>query len=178
MTDMDAVLNSIRRSFSLLWDEYGFNLNELKPRDGYRDNGYEVCFENGICKLVFISEGGSLDEIYVRTKKSPYFGRGLKYLTRLFTNQEPQKYERRSANEAEYFDRIAEYVGQLLPDILNLVENPEKFKETVESFEAMKKSEPITVEMIRAERARLHSLGLDSSLGAAMENLQKRDKHE
>jgi hypothetical protein len=99
-------------------------------------------------------------------------------LTSLFTNKEPKKYDRPSVNEDEFFDRIVEYIGPIIPDILELVETPGKFKETVESLETINKSEPITIEMIRTERARLHSLGLDSSLGAAMANLQKGDKNE
>jgi len=178
MTDIYVVLTSIRKNFSFLWDEFEFNLSELKPRDGYRNSGYEIHFENKWCKLVFMSEGGVLDEIYIRTKNPPYFGRGLKHMTRLLTNREPKSFFLVSATDDEFFGSIAEYVRPILPEILELAKTPGVFKEMIEAAEATKKSEPITIEMIRAERARLHSLGLDSSLGAAMENLRKRDKHE
>ena len=178
MTDIYVVLSCIRKSFSFLWDEFGFNLSELKPRDGYRNNGYEIQFENEWCKLVFMSEGGALDEIYMRTKNLPYFGRGLKHMTGLLTDREPKSFIRVREGDDEFFSSIAEYVQPTLLEILELAKTPGAFKEMIEAVEATNKSEPITMEMIRAERARLHALGLDSSLGAAMENLQKRDKHE
>ena len=177
MADISVVLNSIRRSFSFLWDEYGFNLTELKPTEGYRFNGYEICFENEFSKIVCMSESGLLDEIYIRTKQLPYFGRGLKYLTKLLTQKDYDKFHRaRTTDEA--FDHVAAYIQPIAPDVINLAQTPTLFKETIETLESLKKSEPITLDVIRAERERLDLLGLDSSLGAALENLQKRGGHE
>ena len=124
-----------------------------------------------------MSEGGLLDEIYIRTKQLPYFGRGLKYLTKLLTQKDFDKSHRsRTTNEA--FDYVAAYIQPIVPDIINLAQTPPLFKETIETLEVLKKSEPITLDLICAERERLSFLGLDFSLGAALENLQKRGRHE
>jgi hypothetical protein len=178
MADMFVVLSDIRRNFSFLWDDFGFRLAELKPRDGYRNSGYEVFLENEYCKLLFMSEGGILEEIYVRTKQSPYFGRGLERLTSLLTGKELKSFYLTRTAEDEYFQSIASYIRSVLPEIMDMVKTPAIFKETIETLEATRKSEPITIEAIRAERARLDALGLDSSLGAAIENLRKRGKNE
>ena len=52
------------------------------------------------------------------------------------------------------------------------------FEKRLKELEEAARSNPITIEMIRAKRACLHALGLDSSLSAAMANLPKRAKHE
>jgi hypothetical protein len=177
MTDIGVVLNSIRNSFSYLWSEYGFKLTELKPTEGYRFNGYEICLENEFSKIVFMSESGLLDEIYIRTKQLPYFGRGLKYLTKLLTQKDYDKFHR-SRTTDEAFGYVATYIQPIVSDIINLAQTPTLFKETIETLESLKKSEQITLDMIRAERERLSFLGADSSLGAALENLQQRGRHE
>jgi hypothetical protein len=178
MADIELVLNCIRKSFSFLWEDFSFSSFEVKPREGYRNSGYEVSLENQYCTLVFASEGGILDEIYIRTKNLPYFGRGLKHLTKLLTNNEMKSFYLVTATDSEYFDTLARYIRPTLPEILEMAKTPKLFKDTVETLENASKSRSITVEAIRAERARLHSLGLDSSLGAAMENLRKRGKDE
>jgi hypothetical protein len=178
MADTLVVLSNIRRSFSFLWEEFGFGLTELKPRADHLNHGYEACVENESCKLVFMSEGAWLDEIYIRTKEPPYFGRGLKRLTRLLTGRKPKSFYLVKAEVHEIFDSIAEYIQPTLHEMLELAKTPTLFDERLKELEAAARSNQITVEMIRAERARLHALGLDSSLGAAMANLQKRDKHE
>ena len=52
------------------------------------------------------------------------------------------------------------------------------FETRLKELEEAARSNPITIEMVRAERVRLHALELDSSLGAAMANLRKKDKYE
>jgi hypothetical protein len=178
MTDIHIVLTCIRKSFSFLWDDFEFHLTQLKPRDGYRNSGYEIRLENEYSELVFLSEMGVLDEAYIRTKGLPHFGRGLKRLTKLLTGEEAKSFFTTKVTDEEYFDSIAGYIRPVLPQVLELVKTPALFKETIEALESSRKSNPITVEMIRSERARLHSLGLDSSLGAAVENLRKRGKNE
>lgn len=178
MTDINLILTCIRKSFSFFWDDYGFHLTQLKPRDGHRNSGYEVRLENEYSELVFSSEMGVLDEIYIRTKGLPYFGRGLKRLTKLLTGNEPKSFFMVNVTDEEFFDSVASYIQPVLAEVLDLVKTPARFQDTIETLESAKKSGVITVEMIRAERARLHSLGVDSSLGAAMENLQKRGKSE
>jgi hypothetical protein len=178
MTDLYVALNCIRNSFAFLWEDFSFSAFELKPREGDRNSGYEVSLENECCTLVFSSEGGILEEIYIRTKKLPYFGRGLKHLTKLLRNHEMKSFYLVPVTDKEYFDTIAQYIRPTLSEILEMAKTPKLFKETIETLESASKSQSITVEPINAERAHLHSLGLDSSLGAAMENLRKRGRDE
>jgi len=68
MNEINDVLVSMRKSFSFLWDQYGFKFVGLMPKSGYHDYGYFAQLENEWCKLAFQSESGYLEDIGVVPK--------------------------------------------------------------------------------------------------------------
>jgi hypothetical protein len=158
-----------------LWDEYDFKLVSLTPKYGYRDSGYFVQIENDWCLIAFQSESGYLDDIGVVPKGGSSNGEFLSHWAFLTTKEEKLSATPYSAENV--FNSFAEFGRPYLHEMLELAKNPALFEQRLNELRKGMKSN-ITIDMIRAERARLHSLGLDSSLGAAMENLRKRGKDE
>lgn len=177
MISTDDILISIRKSFSFLWDEHGFKLVGLMPKSGYRDFGYFVQLENEWCRLAFHAESGYLEDISIVTKGEKSVGEFVRRWAFLLIGEEKKKSQLPYTVE-NIFDGFAEFAHPYLLEMLELAKNPALFEQRLKDLKEASRSNRITIEMIRAERARLYSLGLDSSLGAAMENLRKRDKHE
>ncbi len=177
MNEIIDVLVNMRKSFSFLWDEYGFKLVGFKPRSAPRDSGYYAQLENEWCKVAFHSESGYLDDIGVVPKGIFSDGEFVRRWALLSTGEEEKRLQL-SYTAENVFNSFAEFAHPYLLEMLELAKNPPLFEQRLKELKEAPRSNPITIEMIRAERARLHSLGLDSSLGAAMENLRKRDKHE
>ena len=177
MNEINDVLISMRKSFTFLWDEYGFKLVGLMPKSGYRDSGYFAQLENEWCLVAFQSESGFLENIGVVPKGGSSEGEFVSNWALLSTGEEEKPLQAPYTAE-NVFNNFAEFAHPYLLEMLELAKNPSLFEQTLKELNEASRSGKITVEMIRAERARLHSLGLDSSLGAAMENLQKRGKHE
>ncbi len=177
MNEINDVLISIRKSFSFLWDKYGFKFVGLMPKSGYHDYGYFAQLENEWCKLSFQSESGYLEDIGIVPKGASSAGEFVSRWALLSTGEEEKRLELPYTAE-NVFNNFAEFARPYLLEMLELAKTPILFEKRLKELEESARSNPITIEMIRAERARLHSLGLDSSLGAAMANLRKRDKHE
>lgn len=147
------------------------------PKSGYRDSGYYVRLENNWCAVVFQSESGYLENISVIAKDDESIGEFVSHWAFLTTGEEVKHIQ--SAYTAEnIFDHYADFSIPYLREMLKLIQTPALFNERLAELEAADSSKKITVDMIRTERARLHSLGLDSSLGAAMANLRKGNKDE
>jgi len=176
MNEMNEVLVSMRKSFSFLWDEYGVKFMELMPKSGYRDSGYFVRLENEWCIVTFQSESGYLENIGVAFKDDASVGEFVSHWAFLSTGEKRKRLQLPHTAE-NVFNHFAEFATPYLREMLELIRTPVLFKERLNELETAIGSKKITIEMIRAERARLHSLGLDSSLGVAMENLRKRAKH-
>jgi len=177
MNEMNEILVSMRKSFAFLWDEYGFKLFGLMPKSGYRDSGYFAQLENKWCRLAFHAESGYLEDISIVTKGEKSVGEFVRRWAFLLIGEE-KKQSQLPYTAENVFDSFAEFAHPYLLEMLELAKNPALFEQRLKDLKEAARSNRITIEMIRTERARLHSLGLDSSLGAAMENLQKRDKHE
>jgi hypothetical protein len=56
--------------------------------------------------------------------------------------------------------------------LIDLFKSPEDFDRKLQHYRNLYKDEQITVEKLRAERVRLHALGKDSSVEAAIANLR------
>ena len=177
MNEIAEILVAMRKSFSFLWDDYRFKLVGLMPKSGYHDSGYFAQVENEWCLVAFQSETGYLDNISVVPHGKVSRGEFVRRWARLSSGEEkePSKSPHTPENALNSF---AEFARPYLVEMVELAKDPSAFEQRLKELRAVDRSNPITVEMIRAERARLHSLGLDSSLGAAMENLRKRGKDE
>ncbi|HKZ39869.1 MAG TPA: hypothetical protein VJ044_02850 [Candidatus Hodarchaeales archaeon] len=177
MMTVDDILVGIRKSFSFLWEEYGFKFVGLMPTSGYHDYGYFAELENDWCKLAFQSESGYLEDICIVPKGVSSAGEFVSRWALLSTGVERKRLQvpYTAENVLNNFD---EFARPYLLEMLELAKTPELFEKRLKELEDAARSNPITTEMIRAERARLHALGLDSSLSAAVANLRKRDKYE
>jgi hypothetical protein len=175
MHKIEENLIKIRKSFSFLWDEDGFRLVGLMPNYGYQDSGYFVQIENDWCLIAFQSESGYLDDIGVVPKGGSSNGEFVSRWAFLTTKEE--KLSATPYTAENVFNSFAEFGRPYLHEMLELAKSPDLFEQRLNELRKGVKS-PITIDNIRAERAHLHSLGLDSSLGAAMENLRKRGRDE
>ena len=177
MMTVDDILVGIRKSFSFLWEEYGFKFVGLMPKSGYHDYGYFAQLENDWCKLAFQSESGYLEDICIVPKGVSSAGGFVSRWALLSTGVERKRLQvpYSAENVLNDFD---EFARPYLLEMLELAKTPVLFKKRLKELEEAAGSNPITIEIVRAERARLHALELDSSLGAAMAHLRKRAKHE
>lgn len=175
MENIYTILSSIRKSFSFLWDDYGLKLIELVPKSKYHDSGYYAQLENNWCIVTFQSESGYWENIGVASKDDISVGEFVDRWAFLSTKEKMTRLQQPYTVE-NVFKHFSEFATPYLREMLELLQNPMAFKDRLKELGVAADSTLITIEMIRAERARLHSLGLDSSLGAAMANLQKGDK--
>jgi hypothetical protein len=174
MIGTDDILISMRKIFSFLWDEYDFKFVGLMPKSRYHDHGYSAELENDWCKLVFQFKSDDLEDIYVAPKGFSSFGGLLSHWAMLSARDIRRRPQSPTAESV--LNSFAEFAHPYLLEMLELAKTPRLFEERLKELEEA--STLITIEMIRVERARLHSFGLDSSLGAAMKNLHKRVSHE
>jgi len=174
MIGIDDILISMRRSFSFLWDGYDFKFVGLMPKSGSRDHGYSAELENDRCKLVFQFKSDDLEDIYVAPKGAPSVGELVSHWA-LLSARDIRRRTRFPTAES-VLDSFAEFARPYLLEMLELAKTPGLFEEKLKELEEA--SNLITIEMIRAERARLHALGLDSSLSTAMKNIHKRVSRE
>ena len=177
MMTVDDILVGMRKSFSFLWEEYGFQFVGIMPTSGYHDYGYFAELENDWCKLAFQSESGYLEDIGIVPKGVSSAGEFVSRWALLSTGVERKRLQvpYTAENVLNNFD---EFARPYLLEMLELAKTPVLFEKRLKELEEAAGSNPITIEIVRAERARLHALELDSSLGAAMAHLRKRAKHE
>lgn len=158
IADTYMVLINMRKSFSFLWDEYGFKLVGLMPRSGYRDSGYFAQLENEWCLVAFQSESGFLENIGVVPKGGSSEGEFVGRWALLSTGEKEKPLQRPYTDE-NVFNSFAEFAHPYLVEMLELAKNPTLFEQRLKGLKEVSSSNKITIEMIRAERARLHHLG-------------------
>jgi hypothetical protein len=172
MMTVDDILVGMRKSFSFLWEEYGFKFVGLMPTSGYHDYGYFAELENEWCKLVFQSENGCLEDICIVPKGVSSAGEFVSRWALLSTGVERKRLQvpYTAENVLNNFD---EFARPYLLEMLELAKTPVLFEKRLKELEEAARSNPITIEMVRAERACLHLPRLDSSPGVAVANLRK-----
>jgi len=174
MISIDDILISIRKSFSFLWDEYDFKLAGFMPKSEPLGHDYFVELENDRCKLVFQFIGDDVEDIYVAPKGGSSV-RGFVCDWALMSAKDIRRRTQIPTAES-VLNSFAEFARPYLLEMLEFARTPGLFEEKLKALEETSKI--VTIEMIRVERARLHALGLDSSLSAAMKNIHKRVSHE
>jgi hypothetical protein len=179
---LDNELERIHEKFSFLWKDYHLHVKYLTRDYGMYYRGYIIGLENDVCKLVFEKETESPVEsiaINVGKKISPFAPPNYSYFAKdgwyplvgiiyWLSGVECERHK----NADEDLVNVSQYLGLHIEKVLDLFKSPDEFDRKLEHYRNLYKENQITVEKIREERARLHALGLDSSLEAAIANLR------
>jgi hypothetical protein len=175
---IDNEIERLYNKLPFLWKDYGFHVKYLTRSYGMYNGGFLIGLENNFCKLVFERETNSIvDPIgdYVGTKLAPfktpnydYFAKdGWYSLTGLIYWLSGIEYES-DENVDKDLDNMSQYIKVYMDRVIDLFKVPNEFDQKVQYYRNLYKGNQITLEKIRAERARLQSLGQDSSLEAAI----------
>jgi hypothetical protein len=183
---LDNELLRLYRKFPYLWENYGFHVKYFTRDYGMYSRGFVIGLENDLCKLVFEKETNSQVEPirdYVGTKSAPFIPPNYSYFA---------EYGWHSLNGLLYWlsgveyeddrdvdkdlDNLSQYVRLHIDKVLELFQDPDNFESKLAYYQNLHKGKQITVEMIKQERARLHALGQDSSLEAAITSLRRGQK--
>jgi hypothetical protein len=181
-TRFDHELERLYKKFSFLWKSYGFHMKYFTRSYGVYHRGFIIGLENDVCKLVFEKETNSSTEpirdhvgskiALFRPPDDAYFAKygwysfsGLIYWLTGVQYESDQNVEKDLHN-------LSQYTQIYIENLLELFKHPTEFDSKLQYYRNLHKDNQITIEKIRAERARLHSLGQDSSLEAAIKNLR------
>jgi hypothetical protein len=148
--------------------------------------GFIIGLENDSCRLVFAKETNSpsqsIAEYIGRTSASFKLNNsdyslqdGWYPLTGFILWLTGIEYEYDKIVDQD-LENVSQYLKPHMDKLLDLFKSPEDFDKKSEYYRNLNKENQITVEKIRAERARLQALGQDSSLEAAINNLRRGQK--
>ncbi len=179
---LDNELERLYKKLPFLWKTYGFHVKYLKRDYGMYHRGFIIGLENDLCKLIFEKETNSQVEPikdYVGIKLAlfapPNFSYYAKYgwysLTGLIYWLSNVQYEADKDVDRD-LENLSQYLQLHMDKLLDLFKDPTEFDKKMEHLRNQNKENQITVEMIKAERARLQALGQDSSLEAAIASLR------
>jgi hypothetical protein len=179
---LDDELERISKKFPYLWRDNGFHVVFFTRDYGLYYGGFIIGMENDICRLVFEKETNSPVEsiaINVGKKQSLFAPPNYSYfaedgwfsLTGLIYWLSGVECER-DDNVDKDLEYVSQYTKLYIEKLLELFRAPDKFDEKLQYFRNLYKENQITVDKIREERARLHALGQDSSLEAAIASLR------
>lgn len=179
---LDNEIKRIQKNFLFLWKDYGFHIAFFTRDYGMYYKGFIIGLENNICKLVFTKETNSINEPiaeYIgglgasfKLNHSDFsLQDGWYALTGLTFWTTGIEYEF-SKNVDEDLQNVSKYLELHMDRLLDLFKEPSEFDKKLDHFRNLNKENQITVEKIKAERARLHALGKDSSLEAAIASLR------
>ena len=179
---LDNELQRLHKKLPYLWEEYGFRVKYLTRSYGMYHRGFVIGLEIDVCILVFDKETNSQVEPineYVGKKHSlfappnhDYFSKdGWYSLTGLIFWLTDARCESISDVDRD-LENLSQYLKLRMDKLLELFKNPKEFDSRLEQLRNQHKDNQITVDKIKAERARLHALGQESSLEAAIANLR------
>lgn len=179
---LDKEIERIHAKFHFLWKDYGFHVKFFTRDYGVYSKGFIIGLENEVCRLVFEKETASSNEPiteFVGKKHSPFLPPGYSYFVKDGWYILPGLIYWITGVECEEDDdvdkdlaHVSQYLQLHIGSLLDLFRHPAEFDEKLDYYKNSYKDRQITVEKIREERARLHGLGLDSSLEAAITNLR------
>lgn len=179
---LDNELERIYKSLSFLWESHDFRVRYFTRSFGFYDKGFIIGLENDICKLIFMKETNSAVDLIIRRvgKKSAIFRPpgdsylstdGWYPLTGLIYWLSGVEYET-VKNVDQDLANFSQYLKPHMDKVLELFNHPAEFDSKLEYYRNLYKDKQITVDQIRAERARLKALGQDWSLEAAIASLR------
>jgi hypothetical protein len=178
----DSELERIYKKLPFLWETYGFHLKYFTRDYGMYYRGFVIGLENNTCKLVFEKETNSQNEPirdYVGKRSAlfappdySYFAEyGWYSLTGLIYWLSGVEYEYDKDVDKD-LENLSGYLKLHMDKVLDLFKSPDEFDPKLEYYRNLHRENEITVEKIRAERARLQALGQDWSLEAAIASLR------
>ena len=183
---LDNELKRIHEKFSYLWQIYGFHVSYFTRDYGMYYRGFVIGLETDLCKLVFEKESNSaVESIALNVGKigSPVAPLNYSYLvkdgwyplTGLVYWLSGVECER-NKNVDQDLENVSQYLKIYIERVLDLFRSPADFDRKLEYYRNRYKENQISVQKIREERARLHALGVDSSLEIAIANLRGGQK--
>lgn len=181
-TKLDRELQRIYSKLSFLWVTYDFHLKYLTRSYGMYNRGFLIGMENNICRLVLEKETESIIEpirTFVGHKTALFLPPDYSHLASngwypvaglLFwlTGVQCERYK----NVDDDLESVSQFLKLNIDRLLDLFKDSDSFDSTLQYYRDLHKDEQITVEKLRVERARLQSLGLDSSIEAAIASLR------
>ena len=179
---LDIELKRLHEKLPFLWGEHNFHVKYLTRDYGIYYKGFIIGLENEICKLVFIKESNSQVEPIIKRvamKSAMFTPPGYSYsisdgwypLTGIIYWLSGVEYESVKDIDKD-LENFSQYLRLHIEKVLDLFRYPNEFDRRLEYYRDLNKENQITVEKIREERARLHALGQDSSLEAAIASLR------
>jgi hypothetical protein len=179
---LDTELEGLYKKFPYLWKEYDFQIKYVTRDYGVYYRGFIVGLESNICKIVFEKESnspvepirdnvGTLSASFTPPAYSYFAGYGWYSLSDLIYWLSGVEYVAGKDVEKD-LENLSEYLKLHMDKLLDLFRYPDEFEQKLAYYRNLYKGNQLTVEKIRAERARLHALGMDSSLDAAITNLR------
>jgi hypothetical protein len=182
-TRIDMELERLRKRLPFLWEDYGFHLRYFS-RDHYGrgGRGFFIGLENKLCRLVFEKDSksefepirdhvGKKNSIFNPSNHGYFVKDGWQSLTGLIYWLTGVQCE--SVRDVDKdLENLSQYLKLYMDQLLELFNPPEEFDSRLEQLRNKNKDNQLTVDKIKAERARLQALGQDSSLEAAINSLR------
>lgn len=183
---LDNELGRLHQKLPFLWKNYGFHVKYFTRDYGMYYRGFIIGLENDVCKLIFEKETNSQVEPirdYIGTKSAPFNPPDYSYyaeygwysLSGMIYWLSGVQYESDRDVDKD-LETLSEYLALHIDKLLDLFRNTSEFEKRFEQLRNLNKSNQITVKEIKEERARLHSLGQNSSLEAAIASLRRGKK--
>ena len=181
-TRLDNEIERLYKQFTFLWQNNHFHLAYLTRDYGVYYQGFIIGLENDVCKIIFEKETNSPVEsiaLNIGKKLSPFAPPNYLYFVRDGWHPLPGLIYWLSGVECERYDNVdqdlesvSQYLKLNIDKLLDLFKSPDEFDRKIEYYRNLYKEKQITVEKLRAERARLYALGQDSSVEAAIASLR------
>jgi hypothetical protein len=179
---LDMELARLHDKLPFLWQDYGFHVAYVTRDHGPQGQGFILGLENEHCRLVFARQGIAQTETirdYVGIKTARFDPPGRSYsaphgwypLSGLITWLTGVDYDYVKDVDQD-LGNLSEYLRLDLDLILDVFGDPDQFHHRLQHHQNAHKARPITIPMLREERARLQAAGQDSSLEAAIANLR------
>ncbi|MBN2118141.1 MAG: hypothetical protein JW730_16310 [Anaerolineales bacterium] len=177
---LDVEMERIYKQMSFLWTTYGYHLKFFTR--AYGRSGFIIGLENDVCKFLFEKEIDHPRETirhHIGKKDSPFVPPQHNYWDDYGWYPLPGLIYWLSGVESERGDDIdqdlkfiSQYLERHIDKVLELFKHPDEFDSKLEYYRNLYKDKQITVDQIKAERARLKALGQDWSLEAAINSLR------
>lgn len=180
---LDIELERIFKQMDFLWEPHGCHLAYFTRSYGMYHRGFLIGLKHEACKFLFEHETGSRRDTitcYVGKKDALFRppGDNLSASTGWYSVSDIVYWI--SGVEREYvkdidqdLEFLGSYVKNFINEVFDLFRDSAHFDHRLDDYRTRFKGRQITVGQIRAERARLQSLGQDSSLETAILNLRK-----
>lgn len=180
---LDQELERLHKHLPFLWEDYGFHVKYF-TRDYYGrgGRGFVIGLENDLCKLVFEKDSksqfepirdhvGKKDAILNPPNFDYFVQDDWQSLTGLIYWLTGVQCE--SVRDVDKdLENLSQYLRLYMDKLLDLFKQPKEFDGRLEQLRNQNKENQLTVDKIKAERARLQALGQDSSLEAAINSLR------